>query len=232
MPDQAELVQRQWPAEEWAKGAAFVEGEFVPVGQARISVLDWGFTRSDVTYDVVHVWQGAFFRPALGQQQPPAARLGERVRWQLRAGGRIEVHQGPPPLLRGQCLPVQRSSNHRRGKSGDGWQGAALAAAQLRLDGREQTGEGGTEGHHDSGSAFEVCKSRARRQRRRSPPCARRCGIPAATGTYRYPSAGTYQGPGASWLRRWQARHARGMEWLGNEVGGRAEVHAQGSRAI
>jgi branched-subunit amino acid aminotransferase/4-amino-4-deoxychorismate lyase len=24
--------------------------------------LDWGFTRSDVTYDVVHAWQGRFFR--------------------------------------------------------------------------------------------------------------------------------------------------------------------------
>ncbi len=43
-------------------GVAFVDGEFVPIGQARLPLLDWGFTRSDVTYDVVHVWKGSFFR--------------------------------------------------------------------------------------------------------------------------------------------------------------------------
>jgi branched-chain amino acid aminotransferase len=43
-------------------GCAFVEGEFVPMSEAKISVLDWGFLRSDATYDVVHVWQGRFFR--------------------------------------------------------------------------------------------------------------------------------------------------------------------------
>ena len=46
----------------FAEGAAFVRGEFVPVADAHVSVLDWGFTRSDVAYDVVHVWQGSFFR--------------------------------------------------------------------------------------------------------------------------------------------------------------------------
>lgn len=46
----------------FAAGAAFVGGEYVPIGQASVSVLDWGFTKSDVTYDVVHVWGGAFFR--------------------------------------------------------------------------------------------------------------------------------------------------------------------------
>ena len=44
------------------RGAAFVEGEFCPVEDARISVLDLGVTRSDCTYDVVHVWEGRFFR--------------------------------------------------------------------------------------------------------------------------------------------------------------------------
>jgi branched-chain amino acid aminotransferase len=43
-------------------GAAFVEGRFVPVGEARVPILDWGFLRSDATYDVAHVWRGAFFR--------------------------------------------------------------------------------------------------------------------------------------------------------------------------
>ena len=43
-------------------GAAFVEGQFVPLSEAKISLFDWGFTRSDATYDVVSAWQGAFFR--------------------------------------------------------------------------------------------------------------------------------------------------------------------------
>ncbi len=43
-------------------GAAFVDGDYVPINEARLPLLDWGFTRSDVTYDVVHVWKGSFFR--------------------------------------------------------------------------------------------------------------------------------------------------------------------------
>jgi branched-chain amino acid aminotransferase len=43
-------------------GAAFIDGELVPIAEARISILDWGFLRSDCTYDVVHVWNGRFFR--------------------------------------------------------------------------------------------------------------------------------------------------------------------------
>ena len=46
----------------FAEGAAFMDGAYVPIGEARIPILDWGFTRSDVTYDVVHVWGGKFFR--------------------------------------------------------------------------------------------------------------------------------------------------------------------------
>ena len=44
------------------KGSAWIEGEFVDISQAKISILDWGFLRSDATYDVVHVWKGRFFR--------------------------------------------------------------------------------------------------------------------------------------------------------------------------
>ncbi|HWJ71701.1 MAG TPA: aminotransferase class IV [Kaistia sp.] len=49
---------------DFSRGAAFCDGRFVPISEAKISVLDWGFTRSDVTYDVVHVRDGAFFRLA------------------------------------------------------------------------------------------------------------------------------------------------------------------------
>ncbi len=39
-----------------------MEGDIIPIADAKISVMDWGFTRSDATYDVVQVWNGAFFR--------------------------------------------------------------------------------------------------------------------------------------------------------------------------
>jgi branched-chain amino acid aminotransferase len=45
-----------------SKGVAFVRGDYVPIDQASIPILDMGFTRSDATYDVVHVWKGRFFR--------------------------------------------------------------------------------------------------------------------------------------------------------------------------
>lgn len=47
---------------QFAEGAAYMDGRYVPVGQAAIPVLDGGYRRSDVTYDVVGVWDGAFFR--------------------------------------------------------------------------------------------------------------------------------------------------------------------------
>ena len=45
-----------------AAGCAHIDGEYVPLSEARIPILDWGFLRSDATYDVVHVWKGSFFR--------------------------------------------------------------------------------------------------------------------------------------------------------------------------
>lgn len=43
-------------------GCAYLGGAFVPMSEAKISVLDWGLLRSDATYDVVHVWKNRFFR--------------------------------------------------------------------------------------------------------------------------------------------------------------------------
>src|SRR5262245_40790906 len=50
------------PANRFAAGAALVDGEIVPIDEARIPITDMGFARADVTYDVVAVWEGAFFR--------------------------------------------------------------------------------------------------------------------------------------------------------------------------
>ena len=57
------IVGRKRPiSEDYGAGAAFVDGRFVPVDEARIPILDWGFLHSDATYDVAHVWRGSFFR--------------------------------------------------------------------------------------------------------------------------------------------------------------------------
>ncbi len=47
---------------DFSRGAAYMNGTYVPMAEAKISVGDWGFIHSDVTYDVVHVWDGKFFR--------------------------------------------------------------------------------------------------------------------------------------------------------------------------
>ncbi len=49
-------------SEKYSRGAAYIDGKYMPIDQARIPVLDWGFTHSDATYDVVHIWKGRFFR--------------------------------------------------------------------------------------------------------------------------------------------------------------------------
>jgi branched-chain amino acid aminotransferase len=56
---EAEAVAAQPP---WTAGAAWIDGRYCPIEEAKISVLDLGLTRSDCTYDVVHVWRGRFYR--------------------------------------------------------------------------------------------------------------------------------------------------------------------------
>lgn len=46
----------------FAGGAAYVDGRFLPLAEASIPITEWGYRRSDVTYDVTSVWKGAFFR--------------------------------------------------------------------------------------------------------------------------------------------------------------------------
>jgi branched-chain amino acid aminotransferase len=48
--------------EDFTQGAAYVDGRYMPLSQATIPVTDWGYRRSDATYDVVSVWRGRFFR--------------------------------------------------------------------------------------------------------------------------------------------------------------------------
>jgi branched-chain amino acid aminotransferase len=55
----ADVAPVPWP---WSAGAAWIDGRYCPIEEAKISVLDLGATRSDCTYDVVHVWDGRFYR--------------------------------------------------------------------------------------------------------------------------------------------------------------------------
>ena len=43
-------------------GAAWMKGKVIPLKDASLPLNDWGLTRSDITYDVVTVIDGAFFR--------------------------------------------------------------------------------------------------------------------------------------------------------------------------
>lgn len=80
-------------ANPFAAGCAWVDGAFVPAADAKVSIFDAGFTRSDVTYDVVGVWNGKFFR--LEDHLDRFLRSVERLRLRLpvdRDGLRAILH--------------------------------------------------------------------------------------------------------------------------------------------
>ena len=56
------LSQRHTDPMRYPAGVAYMDGQYLPMSEAKISVLDWGFLHSDATYDTVHVWNGRFFR--------------------------------------------------------------------------------------------------------------------------------------------------------------------------
>ncbi|MEM8576303.1 MAG: aminotransferase class IV [Pseudomonadota bacterium] len=74
---------------DFSKGAAWIDGQIVPIAQAALPVTDWGLTHSDAVYDTVPVWQGAFFR-----LPDYTARF-----WQSVAANRLDPSQGPDALI-------------------------------------------------------------------------------------------------------------------------------------
>lgn len=56
------LSERHIDHRNYPPGVACLDGQYLPIEEANISILDYGFLHSDATYDVVHVWNGAFFR--------------------------------------------------------------------------------------------------------------------------------------------------------------------------
>jgi len=82
-------------------GTAYINGQFVPIEDAKISVLDWGFLHSDATYDVVHVWNHRFFR------------LDVHIERFVRSASRLhlELPVGPDELARILAECVARSGH-------------------------------------------------------------------------------------------------------------------------
>lgn len=47
---------------DFSRALGWIDGAVVPLAEARIPVRDLGLMYADMTYDVVHVWRGGFFR--------------------------------------------------------------------------------------------------------------------------------------------------------------------------
>ncbi|WP_269582707.1 aminotransferase class IV [Roseibium sp. Sym1] len=62
MKNLPDLCLRYADPHAYPAGVAWQDGQYIPVSEAKVSVLDYGFLHSDATYDTVHVWDGAFFR--------------------------------------------------------------------------------------------------------------------------------------------------------------------------
>jgi branched-chain amino acid aminotransferase len=82
-----------------ADGIAFVDGQYVPADQAKISLFDIGFTRGDAVYDTVSVWKGWFFR-----LDDHVARFGRSC-----AGMRLACPHAPDELKRILATCVHRA---------------------------------------------------------------------------------------------------------------------------
>src|ERR1700733_13963036 len=101
------------PMPPWPAGAAWIGGQYCPIEDAKISVLDLGVTRSDAAYDVVHVWRRRFYRlddhldrftPGMARLRVPpgCGRAGGPAR-----GGRVDDLR-PRPRRRRQPGPAHR----------------------------------------------------------------------------------------------------------------------------
>lgn len=50
-----ELSARHTDPRTFPPGVAFMDGKYLPISEAKISVLGYGFLHSDATYDMAHV---------------------------------------------------------------------------------------------------------------------------------------------------------------------------------
>lgn len=96
------LLERDSGMADWSKGAAWMDGGIVPIGEAKIGVTDWGLTRSDITYDVATVWEGGFFR------------LDDYIRRFMESLSAMRLDPGvTPDDVRGACHAIVAASGLR-----------------------------------------------------------------------------------------------------------------------
>ncbi len=50
------------PVEDFAGGAGYTDGEYRPLAELAVPIMDFGFLRSDACFDTAHVWHGMAFR--------------------------------------------------------------------------------------------------------------------------------------------------------------------------
>lgn len=84
----------------FAGGCAYVEGEYVPVADARISMFDAGVGHSDITYTVASVWHGNVFR------------LGEHIDRLLDGARQMRITS---PMTREELIEVAKECIARSG---------------------------------------------------------------------------------------------------------------------
>jgi hypothetical protein len=92
---------------------AYVNGEYVPKDQARISVFDFGFLRGDAVFDTTSAWNGRIFKlPAHLERLELSLRAARiRARCPSKAAGRRDRGDDAP------VRPAQRlHPDHRHAR--------------------------------------------------------------------------------------------------------------------
>ena len=133
---------------EFDGGSVFIDGDWKPLAEAKISLFDWGFTRSDATYDVASVWKGAFFRldDHLDRFFASLAKMRMAIpypRAEVRADrARLRSRRRPQRFLRRDGLHARRPAA-RRARSAPRDQSLLRVRAAVRLDRAARKAEAG-----------------------------------------------------------------------------------------
>ena len=61
-PKSAERNKRAPADPRFADGTAWIDGKIIPVAEATLPLLDWGFLRSDACQETISAWDGVLFR--------------------------------------------------------------------------------------------------------------------------------------------------------------------------
>ena len=87
-----------------SRGIVYCNGDYVPVGEASIPILDPAFTKSDVVFDAVSVWDGQFFR--LGDHLGPASKIQAGLPCETSSLSEIVQRRTASPICAGSTATV------------------------------------------------------------------------------------------------------------------------------